>query len=136
MSHASYSSHSASVVTEDEGDWEDYVKGDTTPVHIGDSFSDGRYTFQPFGWRRMTSASRDLFPRPLLNLSNPRMNRPVALKVVKYVPRYTKTALDEIHCLVNSSTPPFPPSPTQPNALTLSLSPQPIMCHLHFRHKA
>lgn len=51
MSHGSYSSHSASIMTEDEEDWEDYVKGGYHPVKIGDSFSDGRYTVvRKLGW--------------------------------------------------------------------------------------
>ena len=53
MSHAgSYSSsHSPSVMTEDEEDWEDYVKGGYHPVHIGDTFSDGRYiVVRKLGW--------------------------------------------------------------------------------------
>ena len=53
MSHAgSYeSSYSHSVMTEDEEDWEDYVKGGYHPVHIGDTFSDGRYTVvRKLGW--------------------------------------------------------------------------------------
>lgn len=45
------SSHSHSVMTEDEEDWEDYVKGGYHPVHIGDSFSDGRYVVaRKLGW--------------------------------------------------------------------------------------
>lgn len=45
------SSHSHSVMTEDEEDWEDYVKGGYHPVHIGDSFSDGRYVIvRKLGW--------------------------------------------------------------------------------------
>ena len=53
MSHAgSYdSSHSHSVMTEDEEDWEDYVKGGYHPVHIGDTFSDARYqVVRKLGW--------------------------------------------------------------------------------------
>ena len=53
MSHAgSYdSSYSHSVMTEDEEDWEDYVKGGYHPVHIGDAFSDGRYVVvRKLGW--------------------------------------------------------------------------------------
>jgi serine/threonine-protein kinase SRPK3 len=53
MSHAgSYSSsHSPSVMTEDEEDWEDYVKGGYHPVHIGDTYSDGRYVVvRKLGW--------------------------------------------------------------------------------------
>lgn len=53
MSHAgSYdSSYTHSVMTEDEEDWEDYVKGGYHPVHIGDTFSDGRYVVvRKLGW--------------------------------------------------------------------------------------
>jgi serine/threonine protein kinase len=52
MSHGSDSSSPTdSVMTEDEEDWEDYVKGGYHPVHIGDSFSDGRYTIvRKLGW--------------------------------------------------------------------------------------
>lgn len=54
MSHGtnSFESHSAaSVMTEDEEDWEDYCKGGYHPVHIGDSFSDGRYlVVRKLGW--------------------------------------------------------------------------------------
>jgi serine/threonine-protein kinase SRPK3 len=51
MSHGSYSSHSASIMTEDEEDWEDYVKGGYHPVKIGDAFSDGRYlVVRKLGW--------------------------------------------------------------------------------------
>lgn len=54
MSHAgSYDddSLSHSVMTEDEEDWEDYVKGGYHPVHIGDDFSDGRYVVvRKLGW--------------------------------------------------------------------------------------
>jgi len=45
----SYSS--GSVLTEDEEDLEDYVKGGYHPVHIGDKFSDERYTVvRKLGW--------------------------------------------------------------------------------------
>jgi serine/threonine-protein kinase SRPK3 len=51
MSHGSFSSYSQSVMTEDEEDWEDYCKGGYHPVHIGDTFSDGRYTVvRKLGW--------------------------------------------------------------------------------------
>jgi len=51
MSHGSYSSYSQSIMTEDEEDWEDYCKGGYHPVHIGDTFSDGRYTVvRKLGW--------------------------------------------------------------------------------------
>jgi hypothetical protein len=51
MSHGSYSSQSASIMTEDEEDWEDYIKGGYHPVKIGDTFSDGRYVVvRKLGW--------------------------------------------------------------------------------------
>lgn len=51
MSHGSYSSHSGSMVTEDEEDWEDYVKGGYHPVKLGDMFSEGRYVVvRKLGW--------------------------------------------------------------------------------------
>lgn len=54
MSYASNSSpqsQTASTVTEDEEDWEDYVKGGYHPVHLGDTFSDGRYiVVRKLGW--------------------------------------------------------------------------------------
>ncbi len=51
MSHGSYSSHSASIMTEDEEDWEDYCKGGYHPVKIGDTFSDSRYVVvRKLGW--------------------------------------------------------------------------------------
>ncbi len=50
MSHGSYSS-AASIMTEDEEDWEEYVKGGYHPVKIGDTFSDGRYlVVRKLGW--------------------------------------------------------------------------------------
>lgn len=45
------SSASGSVMTEDEEDEEDYVKGGYHPVHVGDAFSDGRYLIvRKLGW--------------------------------------------------------------------------------------
>ena len=38
-------------MTEDEEDWEDYVKGGYHPVKIGDGFSDDRYiVVRKLGW--------------------------------------------------------------------------------------
>ena len=38
-------------MTEDEEDWEDYVKGGYHPVKIGDTFSDDRYiVVRKLGW--------------------------------------------------------------------------------------
>ena len=51
MSHDSYDSSPHSVMTEDEEDWQDYVKGGYHPVHLGDKFSDGRYVVvRKLGW--------------------------------------------------------------------------------------
>ena len=66
---------------------------------------------------------------------SPRLNRHVALKIVKSAPRYTETALDEIKLLqrlITSATPPAAsPSPSQTH---------PGRSHVisfldHFRHK-
>src|SRR5579859_7007071 len=51
MSHGSRSSQSQSIMTEDEEDLEDYVKGGYHPVKIGDEFSEGRYSVvRKLGW--------------------------------------------------------------------------------------
>jgi serine/threonine-protein kinase SRPK3 len=45
------SSVNDSVMTEDEEDCEDYVKGGYHPVHVGDTFSDERYLIvRKLGW--------------------------------------------------------------------------------------
>jgi serine/threonine-protein kinase SRPK3 len=50
-SNSFHSTTTHSVMTEDEEDWEDYVKGGYHPVHIGDAFSDGRYVVKrKLGW--------------------------------------------------------------------------------------
>jgi serine/threonine-protein kinase SRPK3 len=73
------------------------------------------------------------FPSPSRHFS--RLNRHVALKIVKSAPRYTETALDEIKLLqrlITSATPPAAsPSPSQTH---------PGRSHVisfldHFRHK-
>ena len=72
---------------------------------------------------------------PFLIPDSPRLNRHVALKIVKSAPRYTETALDEIKLLqrlITSATPPTAsPSPSQTH---------PGRSHVisfldHFRHK-
>ena len=78
-------------------------------------------------------------------LSSPvrRLNRHVALKVVKSAPRYTETALDEIKLLqrlITSSTPPVQPSPAHPNPPPSPSQTHPGRSHVisfldHFRHK-
>ncbi|KIY64752.1 kinase-like protein [Cylindrobasidium torrendii FP15055 ss-10] len=121
MSHGSYSS-AASIMTEDEEDWEEYVKGGYHPVQIGDTFSDGRYTVvRKLGWGHFSTV--------WLAKDN-RENRHVALKVVKSAPRYTETALDEIKLLqrlISSNTPNNPPNhPGRAHVMTFLD---------HFRHK-
>ncbi|KAF9474361.1 kinase-like protein [Pholiota conissans] len=131
MSHGSYSSHSASIMTEDEEDWEDYVKGGYHPVKIGDAFSDGRYiVVRKLGWGHFSTVwlARDQ-----------KMNRHVALKVVKSAPRYTETALDEIKLLQRLITSSTPPS-SAPNAPPSPAHTHPGRSHVisfldHFRHK-
>ena len=85
------SSGTGSLMTEDEEDWEDYVKGGYHPVHIGDTFSDGRYTVvRKLGWGHFST---------VWLAKDSKQGRHVALKVVKSAPRYTETALDEIKLL-------------------------------------
>lgn len=72
-----------------------------------------------------------------------RMNRHVALKIVKSAPRYTETAIDEIKLLqrlITSSTPPVAPSPSNPNPPPSPSHTHPGRSHVisfldHFRHK-
>ncbi|RPD55382.1 kinase-like protein [Lentinus tigrinus ALCF2SS1-7] len=137
MSHAgSYdSSPSHSVMTEDEEDWEDYVKGGYHPVHIGDTFSDGRYlVVRKLGWGHFST---------VWLAKDTKLNRHVALKVVKSAPRYTETALDEIKLLqrlITSTTPPVQPTPENPNPPVSPSLTHPGRSHVisfldHFRHK-
>ncbi|KAF8627133.1 hypothetical protein AX17_006352 [Amanita inopinata Kibby_2008] len=135
MSHGSYSSHSASIMTEDEEDWEDYCKGGYHPVKIGDTFSDGRYVVvRKLGWGHFST---------VWLAKDQKMNRHVALKVVKSAPRYTETALDEIKLLqrlITSSNPPIAPSPSNPNPAPSPSHTHPGRSHVisfldHFRHK-
>ncbi|KAK0445352.1 kinase-like protein [Armillaria solidipes] len=134
MSHGSYSS-AASIMTEDEEDWEEYVKGGYHPVKIGDTFSDGRYlVVRKLGWGHFSTVwlAKDL-----------KMDRHVALKVVKSAPRYTETALDEIKLLqrlITSSTPPVQPTASHPHPPQSPSQTHPGRSHVmsfldHFRHK-
>ncbi|KAG8740161.1 serine/threonine protein kinase, CMGC group [Ceratobasidium sp. 414] len=80
-----------SLMTEDEEDWEDYVKGGYHPVQLGDTFSDGRYAVaRKLGWGHFST---------VWLAKDTKHNRHVALKVVKSAQRYTETALDEIKLL-------------------------------------
>ncbi|EPQ26004.1 uncharacterized protein PFL1_06458 [Pseudozyma flocculosa PF-1] len=90
-SSANASSDMGSVMTEDEEDLEDYGKGGYHPVHVGDTFSDGRYLIvRKLGWGHFST---------VWLAKDHKMNRHVALKVVKSAPHYTETALDEIKLL-------------------------------------
>lgn len=135
MSHGSYSSHSASIMTEDEEDWEDYVQGGYHPVLIGDTFSEGRYVVvRKLGWGHFST---------VWLANDTKMNRHVALKVVKSAPRYTETALDEIKLLqrlITSSTPPVAPTSSKPNPPPSPSHTHPGRSHVigfldHFKHK-
>ncbi|KIM49939.1 hypothetical protein M413DRAFT_439057 [Hebeloma cylindrosporum] len=136
MSHGSYSSQSASIMTEDEEDWEDYCKGGYHPVKIGDTFSDDRYVVvRKLGWGHFSTV--------WLAKTKSAMNRHVALKVVKSAPRYTETALDEIKLLlrlITSSTPPIAPTSSNPDPPPSPSHTHPGRSHVisfldHFRHK-
>ncbi|KAG9032531.1 serine/threonine protein kinase, CMGC group [Tulasnella sp. JGI-2019a] len=114
----SYSS--GSVLTEDEEDEEDYVKGGYHPVNIGDTFSEGRYiVVRKLGWGHFST---------VWLAKDTRMNRHVALKVVKSAPRYTETALDEIKLLQRLISPPNLTSPHPGSHHVISFLD-------HFKHK-
>jgi serine/threonine-protein kinase SRPK3 len=122
-------------MTEDEEDWEDYCKGGYHPVHIGDSFSDGRYTVvRKLGWGHFST---------VWLAKDTKLLRHVALKIVKSAPRYTETALDEIKLLqrlITSATPPIVPSPSNPNPAPSPSQTHPGRSHVislldHFRHR-
>ncbi|CAD6887157.1 unnamed protein product [Tilletia laevis] len=90
-SSATNTSDIVSVATEDEEDLKDYCKGGYHPVHVGDTFSDNRYLIvRKLGWGHFSTVwlAKDF-----------KMNRHVALKVVKSAQHYTETALDEIKLL-------------------------------------
>ncbi|KAG9301321.1 hypothetical protein G9A89_004073 [Geosiphon pyriformis] len=77
--------------TEDEEDKEDYCKGGYHPIKIGDKFQEGRYIIiRKLGWGHFSTV--------WLAKDN-RLDRHVALKVVKSAQHYTETALDEIKLL-------------------------------------
>ncbi|KAH8831736.1 kinase-like protein [Flagelloscypha sp. PMI_526] len=114
-----------SIVTSDEEDFEDYVKGGYHPVHIGDEFSNGRYVIvRKLGWGHFSTVWLAL---------DHTLNKHVALKVVKSAPRYTETALDEIKLLqrliVSSSPGEGGPAYTHPGRSHV------ISFLDHFRHQ-
>lgn len=111
------SSYQTSNDLSEEEDWEDYVPGGYHPVHIGDTFSDGRYVVvRKLGWGHFSTV--------WLAKDN-KMDRHVALKVVKSAARYTETALDEIKLLQRLIS----ADPTHPGRSHV------ISFLDHFRHK-
>ncbi|KAI8851368.1 kinase-like domain-containing protein [Chytridium lagenaria] len=80
-----------SEFSEEEEDAEDYCKGGYHPVKIGDTFNDGRYTvLRKLGWGHFST---------VWLAQDHKLDRPVALKIVKSAQHYTETALDEIKLL-------------------------------------
>lgn len=122
----------------DEEDWQEYKLGGYHPVSIGDSFSDNRYlVVRKLGWGHFSTVwlARDnqwvsLLSCPTHLIYMCRLQRHVALKIVKSAPRYTETAVDEIKLLqrlVTSSDPNTPVSHPGKSHVISFLD--------HFRHK-
>ena len=77
--------------TADEEDSEDYCKGGYHPVHVGETYNNGRYVVvRKLGWGHFSTVwlSRDTTT-----------GKHVALKVVRSAAHYTETAVDEIKLL-------------------------------------
>ena len=77
--------------TADEEDSEDYCKGGYHPVHVGETYNNGKYVVvRKLGWGHFSTVwlSRDTTS-----------GRHVALKVVRSAAHYTETAIDEIKLL-------------------------------------
>lgn len=75
----------------DEEDSEDYGKGGYHPVHVGETYNNGRYVVvRKLGWGHFSTVwlSRDSTT-----------GKHVALKVVRSAAHYTETAIDEIKLL-------------------------------------
>ncbi|KIJ42609.1 hypothetical protein M422DRAFT_141011, partial [Sphaerobolus stellatus SS14] len=102
----SYSPHTDTTKLLDEEPWKEYRPGGYHPVHIGETFSDGRYVVvRKLGWGHFST---------VWLVRDTKLDRHVALKIVKSGPMSTETALDEIkllQCVVSSSLPPNPPHP-------------------------
>ncbi|KAJ3212725.1 serine/threonine protein kinase, CMGC group [Dinochytrium kinnereticum] len=80
-----------SEFSEEEEDAEDYCKGGYHPVKIGDTFNDKRYTvLRKLGWGHFST---------VWLAQDHKLDRPVALKIVKSAQHYTETAMDEIKLL-------------------------------------
>src|ERR1700761_924538 len=77
--------------TADEEDSEAYCKGGYNPVHVGETYNNGRYVVvRKLGWGHFSTVwlSRDTTT-----------GKHVALKVVRSAAHYTETAIDEIKLL-------------------------------------
>ena len=77
--------------TADEEDSEDYCKGGYHPVHVGETYNNGKYVVvRKLGWGHFSTVwlSRDTSS-----------GKHVALKVVRSAAHYTETAIDEIKLL-------------------------------------
>ncbi|EHY60029.1 serine/threonine kinase 23 [Exophiala dermatitidis NIH/UT8656] len=99
---SSSSEEDPAETTADEEDSEDYCKGGYHPVHVGETYNNGRYVVvRKLGWGHFSTVwlSRDTTT-----------GKHVALKVVRSAAHYTETAIDEIKLLnrVNQANPNHP----------------------------
>jgi serine/threonine-protein kinase SRPK3 len=88
---SSTSGEDPAEATADEEDSEDYCKGGYHPVHVGETYNDGKYVVvRKLGWGHFSTVwlSRDTAS-----------GKHVALKVVRSASHYTETAIDEIKLL-------------------------------------
>ena len=88
---SSASEEDPAETTADEEDSEDYCKGGYHPVHVGETYNNGRYVVvRKLGWGHFSTVwlSRDT-----------NTGKHVALKVVRSAAHYTETAIDEIKLL-------------------------------------
>lgn len=99
---SSTSGEDPAEATADEEDSEDYCKGGYHPVHVGETYNNGKYVVvRKLGWGHFSTVwlSRDTTS-----------GKHVALKVVRSASHYTETAIDEIKLLnkVVSANPDHP----------------------------
>jgi len=88
---SSTSEEDPTETTADEEDSEDYCKGGYHPVHVGETYNNGKYVVvRKLGWGHFSTVwlSKDTTT-----------GRHVALKVVRSAAHYTETAIDEIKLL-------------------------------------
>jgi serine/threonine-protein kinase SRPK3 len=88
---SSSSEEDPAETTADEEDSEDYCKGGYHPVHVGETYNNGKYVVvRKLGWGHFSTVwlSRDVAS-----------GKHVALKVVRSAAHYTETAIDEIKLL-------------------------------------